>query len=348
MYEVILGTCGIQQIGWATLQCPFTSEEGVGDALDSYAWDGKRVQRWNVSPHPYGTPWASGDVIGVCADMEAGTLSFVKNGVDMGGEFRPPALLPPCGNVCVSTQLLPCCLLIETDLQRALSAVAFSNIRNLQPGAAFFPALSISHGERSELNFGSQPFRYPVDGYQPIQVSTSRYFHVVSPSCLSAACGIVPLASSYCHVTMQALAIAIAHRYRVTFTSAHFCLRSDASSRLQDPPSTAQQQAAQYLLTALRRLVRLTAPSSDKAEQTADVFAPPSAAATAACATMDDIDMLVDGPYAAGKDTDADPRRLLSADDAVLLAAALARHLGPLVEHPYLVSRYVLPMLQVR
>ena len=85
MYEVILGTCGIQQIGWATLQCPFTSEEGVGDAPDSYAWDGKRVQRWNVSPHPYGTPWAPGDVIGVCADMESGQLSFVKNGTDMGG-----------------------------------------------------------------------------------------------------------------------------------------------------------------------------------------------------------------------------------------------------------------------
>ena len=94
MYEVILGTCGIQQIGWATLQCPFTSEEGVGDAPDSYAWDGKRVQRWNVSPHPYGTPWASGDVIGVCADMEAGTLSFVKNGTDMGGET---VLLPLSG-----------------------------------------------------------------------------------------------------------------------------------------------------------------------------------------------------------------------------------------------------------
>ena len=86
MYEVILGTCGIQQIGWATLQCPFTSEEGVGDAPDSYAWDGKRVQRWNVSPHPYGTPWAPGDVIGVCADMENGQLSFVKNGTNMGGD----------------------------------------------------------------------------------------------------------------------------------------------------------------------------------------------------------------------------------------------------------------------
>ncbi len=55
MYEVTLGTCGIQQIGWATLRCPFNNEEGVGDAADSYAWDGKRVQRWNVNNAPYGT-----------------------------------------------------------------------------------------------------------------------------------------------------------------------------------------------------------------------------------------------------------------------------------------------------
>lgn len=55
MYEVVLGTCGIQQIGWATMRCPFNNEEGVGDAADSYAWDGKRVQRWNVTNAPYGT-----------------------------------------------------------------------------------------------------------------------------------------------------------------------------------------------------------------------------------------------------------------------------------------------------
>lgn len=54
MFEVTLGTAGIQQLGWATLDCPFNNEEGVGDAPDSYAWDGKRVQRWNVSNAPYG------------------------------------------------------------------------------------------------------------------------------------------------------------------------------------------------------------------------------------------------------------------------------------------------------
>lgn len=30
-------------------------------------------------------PWAAGDVIGVCMDLEKGELSFVKNGVNLGG-----------------------------------------------------------------------------------------------------------------------------------------------------------------------------------------------------------------------------------------------------------------------
>jgi hypothetical protein len=36
--------CCCQQIGWATIHCPFTAEEGVGDAPDSYAVDGKRLR----------------------------------------------------------------------------------------------------------------------------------------------------------------------------------------------------------------------------------------------------------------------------------------------------------------
>lgn len=48
MYEATLGTSGIQQIGWATLSCEFNNEEGVGDAEDSYAFDGKRVRKWCV------------------------------------------------------------------------------------------------------------------------------------------------------------------------------------------------------------------------------------------------------------------------------------------------------------
>lgn len=42
-------------------------------------------------------------------------------------------------------------------------------MRHLQPGAAFFPAISISHGEQCEVNFGGRPLRYPVEGYAPLQ-----------------------------------------------------------------------------------------------------------------------------------------------------------------------------------
>jgi hypothetical protein len=60
---------------WATLACPFTDVEGVGDAPDSYAYDGKRVKKWNVSCDPYGQPWVPGDVIGCCLDMEVSTTT---------------------------------------------------------------------------------------------------------------------------------------------------------------------------------------------------------------------------------------------------------------------------------
>ena len=49
----MLGTAGIMQLGWATTGCQFSNEEGVGDSVDSYAYDGKRVQRWNISCEHY-------------------------------------------------------------------------------------------------------------------------------------------------------------------------------------------------------------------------------------------------------------------------------------------------------
>lgn len=131
MYEVTLGTAGIQQLGWATADCPFDNEEGVGDAPDSYAWDGKRVQRWNVTNNPYGSPWAAGDVIGVCLDLDKAEISFVKNGINLG--------------------------------------VAFQNVRRWGKGLAYWPAFSVSHGECCHVNFGGRPLLYPQPGFQPMQ-----------------------------------------------------------------------------------------------------------------------------------------------------------------------------------
>ena len=62
-YEATLGSSGIMQLGWCTARCPFTRENGVGDAPDSFAFDGHRVRKWNVSSQPYGKAWVAGDVI---------------------------------------------------------------------------------------------------------------------------------------------------------------------------------------------------------------------------------------------------------------------------------------------
>lgn len=135
MFEAILGTGGIQQIGWATLWCPFTREEGVGDADDSYAFDGKRVKKWSVEPAHYGQPWTPGDVIGCCADFDVGELIFYRNGKSLGTAFR--------------------------------------DIRILKPELGYFPAISLSEGERCTLNFGAKPFHYPVDSFKPCETQPS-------------------------------------------------------------------------------------------------------------------------------------------------------------------------------
>ncbi|KAE8700087.1 E3 ubiquitin-protein ligase RKP [Hibiscus syriacus] len=133
MYEVILETSGIQQLGWATISCPFTDHKGVGDADDSYAFDGRRVSKWNKEAEPYGQPWVAGDVIGCCIDLAHDEISFYRNGVSLG--------------------------------------LAFSGIRKMEPGFGYYPAVSLSQGERCELNFGSRPFKYPIDDYFPLQAT---------------------------------------------------------------------------------------------------------------------------------------------------------------------------------
>jgi Kip1 ubiquitination-promoting complex protein 1 len=72
-------TAGIQQLGWATLQCRFTGEEGVGDTQYSYAYDGKRRRKWNMRANEYGERWAPGDVVGVCIDLDSCEVRFFSS-----------------------------------------------------------------------------------------------------------------------------------------------------------------------------------------------------------------------------------------------------------------------------
>ncbi|XP_078432636.1 E3 ubiquitin-protein ligase RKP isoform X2 [Wolffia australiana] len=149
MYEVVLETAGVQQLGWATLACPFTDQRGVGDADDSYAFDGRRVRKWNKEARAYGMPWVVGDVIGCCIDLEEREISFYRNGVSLGIAFHGVR----CGGA---------------------------------KAIGYYPAISLSQGERCELNFGGRPFKYPVDGFLPLQAppaQRSAVAHLVE--CLS-------------------------------------------------------------------------------------------------------------------------------------------------------------------
>ena len=60
IYEAQLQTAGVMQLGWMTPSTIFTSEDGVGDSRDSFAYDGKRLRKWNVSSVHYGERWTAG------------------------------------------------------------------------------------------------------------------------------------------------------------------------------------------------------------------------------------------------------------------------------------------------
>ncbi|XP_043564394.1 E3 ubiquitin-protein ligase RNF123 isoform X1 [Chiloscyllium plagiosum] len=130
MYEVLISSQGLMQIGWCTLNCRFNQEEGVGDTSDSYAYDGNRVRKWNVTTTNYGKAWAAGDIVTCVIDLDEGKIAFCLNGISLGN--------------------------------------AFQDIR-LGPGIAYFPAISLSFKESVAFNFGSRPLRYPVEGYRPMQ-----------------------------------------------------------------------------------------------------------------------------------------------------------------------------------
>lgn len=129
-YEVMIGTKGVMQVGWATHKCRFSQEKGVGDSPDSYAYDGNRVRKWNVQTFEYGEAWFPGDVIGCTIDLDSGVVDFYRNGNHLG--------------------------------------VAFDGVR-MGPGFCYFPAVSLAYNETLTANFGGRPLRYPVPGFQPLQ-----------------------------------------------------------------------------------------------------------------------------------------------------------------------------------
>jgi len=78
-YEVTLLTDGLMQIGWCSLNTSFTSGNGVGDSPSSYAYDGYRVEKWNVEHSNYGERWTVGDVIGTLINLNTREILYWRN-----------------------------------------------------------------------------------------------------------------------------------------------------------------------------------------------------------------------------------------------------------------------------
>jgi hypothetical protein len=88
-YECTLLSDGLLQIGWASplFRCDPSCGQGTGDHVNSWAFDGLRSKKWNVSCESYGKRWRQGDVIGVLVDMDLLEMRYFINGEDLGAAF---------------------------------------------------------------------------------------------------------------------------------------------------------------------------------------------------------------------------------------------------------------------
>lgn len=122
------------QIGWCSKQCQFSQENlgtGVGDTEQSYGYDGSKMKIWHLQAKKYGNNhWRTGDIIGVCLNMNEGQISYYRNGRALG--------------------------------------VAFSDIPTGK-GYELYPAVSLAFHESLRANFGQSPFRFPIPQYAPLQ-----------------------------------------------------------------------------------------------------------------------------------------------------------------------------------
>lgn len=129
--QVQLRSKGVMQIGWCSSKCTFTQDTGVGDTKNSYGFDGSKQRVWHVHTRKYGPYWRSGDVFGICLNMDDGKIEYYRNGISLG--------------------------------------IAFDDV-STGPGIALFPAVSLAFDDSLTANFGGSPFRHPVDDYKPLQM----------------------------------------------------------------------------------------------------------------------------------------------------------------------------------
>lgn len=128
-YEVLVITPGVMQIGWATKDSNFLSDDGygIGDDKHSIAFDGCRLLIWHnaksttIDGLP---PWQSGTILGCLLDVEKRECIFSLDGQ-------------------------------ESKIYRGLF---------VHGSGGYFAAASFMSFQQCRFNFGSVPFKYPPKG----------------------------------------------------------------------------------------------------------------------------------------------------------------------------------------
>ena len=131
-YETTILTNGCIQIGWADGGYRGNADQGqgVGDDINSWAFDGYRMYLWHESSADWGARWAVGDVVGCAVDIDNREMRFTLNGLD-----------------------------VEIDMGLAFTGFDFQG--------GLFPCVSLSHNESIQFNFGSTPLINLPEGFQP-------------------------------------------------------------------------------------------------------------------------------------------------------------------------------------
>ncbi|KAG5464479.1 hypothetical protein LSCM1_00669 [Leishmania martiniquensis] len=149
-FEVTLRTQGLMQIGWMQRgEAPHGNGHGVGDSSTSWSVDLFRRVMWHRGvPEPVSMArrWAIGDVMGCAVDMTHGELSFFLNGHPISGTTAIDSESP----------------LTET-----------CTFRGVPQGFYYVPAVSLRSGGAVSFNFGSSPFKYKPEGFNPLGVPDS-------------------------------------------------------------------------------------------------------------------------------------------------------------------------------
>jgi len=108
-YEAKMNSYGKFHFGWCTKNCKMETANnyalGIGHDMESWGFDTSYPAAFhgsNTVQKSYGQYCNSGDVIGVLLDLEAKSISFYRNGKDMGVAFTgvtPGEGLYPCATI---------------------------------------------------------------------------------------------------------------------------------------------------------------------------------------------------------------------------------------------------------